>query len=142
MKTLCRQWVSALERHPRLNPGLRILMAIFGGYGVAWLGAMALATGLPLSRPDAVALAVMLAFVLYLLFVLWVFATATLLRAASGLIVPALLFGTWLFFTPAATPEAANAARTDRAAGEIPQATGRAGREGRGGRPSADDSDL
>jgi hypothetical protein len=89
--------VSALEQHDRLNPGLRILLAIFGTYGVAWLGAAALASGLPLPKSDAVTLAVMLAFVLYLLGVLWVFATATLLRAVLGLALPACLFGGWLY---------------------------------------------
>ncbi|MDR3054199.1 MAG: iron transporter [Zoogloeaceae bacterium] len=97
MKT-CFEWFAALERHPRLNPGLRVLMAILGGYGVAWLGAAAL-TGLPsASKSDAVTLAMMLTFLLYLVNVLWIFATATLLRAALGLAIPAALFGGWLHF--------------------------------------------
>jgi hypothetical protein len=93
------EWFAALERHPRVNPGIRILMAVFGGYGVAWLGAAALAAGLPMdSRTDAVTLSMMLAFLLYLANILWVFATATLLRAALGLMIPAVLFGAWLYF--------------------------------------------
>lgn len=95
--------VTVLDRHPRLNPGLRILMAIFGGYGVAWLGAAALAAGLPMSsKTDAVTLAIMLTFLLYLANILWVFATATLLRAALGLVIPAALFGGWLHMQGAA----------------------------------------
>jgi hypothetical protein len=117
-----------LDRHPRLNPGLRILMAVAGGYGTAWLGAAALAVSLPLPRHDAVTLAVMLAFVLYLLFILWVFATATLLRAALGLIVPAALFGVCLLLvTPETAPaEPAGNERTrdaSRPAGKLTGAT-------------------
>ena len=98
MKTFSRV-LTTLDRQPRLNVGLRILMAVFGSYGVAWLGAAALAAGLPMSSPtDAVTLAIILAFLLYLAGVLWVFASATLWRAALGLATPAALFGTWLNF--------------------------------------------
>ncbi|MDR0717808.1 MAG: iron transporter [Azoarcus sp.] len=83
-------------RH-RLNIGLRTGLAAFGGYGVALLGAAALAAGLPFEfRPDAVSLAIMLAFVLQLIAIIWVFAAATVARAVLGLAIPAALFGLWL----------------------------------------------
>jgi hypothetical protein len=85
------------DRHPALNTGLRVLMAIFGGYALALLAAAALAIGMPFSfRPDAVSLATMLAFLLYLLAVIWSFAAATLLSAALGLALPAGAFWLWL----------------------------------------------
>jgi hypothetical protein len=90
--------VASIEHHHRLNVSLRIGLAIFGGYGLALLGASALATGMPFDfRPDAVSLAVMLAFLLYLVAVIWVFAAATLLRAALGLLIPAVIFGFWMY---------------------------------------------
>ncbi|MDR2451089.1 MAG: iron transporter [Candidatus Accumulibacter sp.] len=83
-------------RH-RIDVGLRTGLAAFGGYGLALLGAAALAAGLPFDfKPDAVSLAVMLGFLLHLTAVLWAFAAATLLRAALGLAVPAAFFGLWL----------------------------------------------
>ncbi|MDR2031321.1 MAG: iron transporter [Azoarcus sp.] len=82
-------------RH-RLNIGLRTALAAFGAYGVALLGAAALAAGLPFDfRPDAVSLAIMLAFVLQLIAILWVFAAATVARAALGLAIAAAFFGGW-----------------------------------------------
>ncbi|MDR3322726.1 MAG: hypothetical protein LBS89_00775 [Zoogloeaceae bacterium] len=92
-------YISPLDRRPGVNVGLRILLAVGGGYGLALLGAAALAAGLPLSSlPDAVTLAIMLAFIVYLLAVIWVFSTATLLRAALGLAIPAMIFWVWLQF--------------------------------------------
>ena len=92
-----KTFMFAFDRHPALNVGARVLMAVFGGYGLALLAAAALAAGMPFSfRPDAVSLAVMLAFLLYLLAVLWSFAAATLLRAALGLLLPAGAFWLWL----------------------------------------------
>ncbi|MDR3351652.1 MAG: hypothetical protein LBO00_01275 [Zoogloeaceae bacterium] len=92
------------DRNPRINISLRVLMAIFGSYGLALLGAAALAAGTLVAKPDAVNLAIMLSFLLYLLSVIWVFATATLLKAALGLLVPAAFFGLWLALaTPGGT---------------------------------------
>jgi hypothetical protein len=83
-------------RH-RINVGLRTGLAAFGGYGLALLGAAALASGLPFeSRPDAVSLAIMLGFVLHLVAVIWAFAAATVTRAALGLAAAAAFFGWWL----------------------------------------------
>lgn len=91
------RFVCYADRRPWLNISLRTAFALFGGYGVALLAGAALAVGLPLStRADAAALAVMLAFALHVLIIIWVFSAATLLRASLGLIVPGMLFGVWL----------------------------------------------
>jgi hypothetical protein len=90
------------DHHPGVNVVLRTLMAVFGGYGLTLLCGAALATGVPFAlKSDAVSFAVMLSFLAYLLAVLWVFAAATLLRAALGLLLPALIFGLWLFVAAA-----------------------------------------
>lgn len=81
----------------RVNIGLRTGLAAFGGYGLALLGAAAFAAGLPFdSRPDAVSLAIMFAFLLHLAAIIWAFAAATVTRAVLGLAVPSALFGLWL----------------------------------------------
>jgi hypothetical protein len=90
--------LAALEHSPRVNAGLRVGLALFGGYALALLAAAALAAGLPFDdRPDAVSLAVMLAFLLHLGAAIWVFAAATLARAAQGLLIPAAIFALWLY---------------------------------------------
>ncbi|MDR1889010.1 MAG: hypothetical protein LBQ81_06490 [Zoogloeaceae bacterium] len=92
------QLAAAIEHSPRINAGLRIGLALFGSYGLALLAAAAFAAGLPFDfKPDAVSLAVMLAFLLHLVSVIWVFATATVLRAALGLAIPAAIFALWLY---------------------------------------------
>jgi hypothetical protein len=86
------------DRHPGVNVFLRVLLAVFGSYGLTLLSAAALAAGVPFAfKPDAVSFAVMLAFLVYTLAVIWVFAAATLLRAALGLALPAAAFGLWLY---------------------------------------------
>jgi hypothetical protein len=92
------RFLAAIERRPHVNAGLRIGLALFGGYGLSLLAAAALAVGLPFDyRPDAVSLAVMLAFLLHLVVAIWVFATATLWRAMLGVVVPAIIFALWLY---------------------------------------------
>ncbi|THF60726.1 iron transporter [Pseudothauera rhizosphaerae] len=95
------------DHRPVLNVTLRSALAILGGYGLAALAASAFAVGMPLPRVDAVTLAIMLSFIVYLLAVMWVFATATLLRAAAGLAVGAAVFGAWLWLAPSAAGGAA-----------------------------------
>ncbi len=91
------RFVCYADRRPWLNISLRTAFALFGGYGVALLAGAALAVGLPLpARADAAALAVMLAFTLHVLVIIWVFSASTLLRASFGLVVPAMVFGVWL----------------------------------------------
>jgi hypothetical protein len=92
------QFIAVIEHSPRVNAGLRIALALFGGYGLALLAAAALAVGLPFDyKPDAITLAQMLAFLLHLVVAIWVFATATLLRAALGVAIPAAVFALWLY---------------------------------------------
>ncbi|MFT3760855.1 iron transporter [Thauera sp.] len=83
------------DHRPSLNITLRSIMAVFGSYGVAALAAAAFAVGLPLPRTDAVMAAIMLSFLIYTLAVIWVFAAATLLRAAAGLVIAAAVFAAW-----------------------------------------------
>ncbi|WP_341646055.1 hypothetical protein [Thauera sp. SDU_THAU2] len=83
------------DHRPGLNITLRSIMAVFGGYGVAALAAAAFAVGLPLPRTDSVMAAIMLAFLVYTLAVIWVFAAATLLRSAAGLAIGAGAFAAW-----------------------------------------------
>lgn len=82
----------------QLNTVIRTLLAIFGGYGLAALTAATFALALPLPRVDAVMAAMMLAFVVYLLAVIWVFATSTLTRVFIGLLLPAAILGIWYAF--------------------------------------------
>jgi len=86
-----------VERRAKLNIGIRAALALFGGYGLAIIAAKALSAGLPLAaRADAAALAIMLAFSLHAFAAIWAFSTATVLRAAAGIALPALGFGFWL----------------------------------------------
>jgi len=84
-----------LDRHPRWNIGWRVLLALLGGYGVAWLSAASMAIALPMTRVDAVATAIMLAFVVHLLIAIWIFAAATVIRATLGVVIPAIIFSGW-----------------------------------------------
>ena len=79
---------SAFFSLPALNLGLRLLLAVCGGYIAAVFCGSALALWLPLTMPDATASAIILAYVLFALFGIWVFAAASLVRAVAGLIVP------------------------------------------------------
>ena len=45
--------------------------------------------------------AIMLSFIVYLLVAIWIFAAATLLRAAAGLGLSALAFAAWWWFARA-----------------------------------------
>ncbi len=69
----------------------RVLAAFVGGYLLANTGAILLAGVLPMARSDAVQVAMMCSFLLYLGAWLWVFATRSALRAWLGLLLPALL---------------------------------------------------
>jgi hypothetical protein len=68
----------------------RLLAALPFGYGLAALTVSALAGLLTLAgmaRADAVVLMAMLGFVLYLLWLLWAFATRSLLRVYGALVL-------------------------------------------------------
>lgn len=72
------------SKHPRQQWLLvnRILLAILGGYAFTYAFTAALARLLPLARVDALVTASLLSFVVYLIFVLWAFAAASLRRVA------------------------------------------------------------
>ncbi|MDR1275653.1 MAG: iron transporter [Candidatus Accumulibacter sp.] len=85
---------------PWLNIGMRVALAVFGAYGFGVLAGAAFVRGLPFASPrDAVAFSLMLGFLLDACAVVWVFAAATVLRAALGLFLPALFLGAWLHFS-------------------------------------------
>lgn len=69
----------------------RIVAAALGGYVLASLASICLAWTLPLARPEAVVSSMMLAFLVYLVVVLWCFACRSAWRAWAGILVPGLL---------------------------------------------------
>ncbi|CAH1747774.1 Iron uptake protein [Thauera humireducens] len=77
--------------------GLRVALAVFGGYAFTYAATAALARLLPLATFDAVVVATLLSFVIYLASVLWVFAAASLRRVLALLAcgLPFALFGFW-----------------------------------------------
>lgn len=62
----------------------RTLAAIGGGYLLTAIASALIAIALPLPRADAVTIATLLSFVVYTCVILWVFATASALRAWVG----------------------------------------------------------
>ncbi len=75
----------------------RTLTAIVGGYALTYCFTAALARLLPLDRFDATLVASLVSFIIYLAFILWVFATHSLRRVATSLLVipPLALIGFW-----------------------------------------------
>ena len=75
----------------------RTLAAIVGGYALTYCFTAALARLLPLDRFDATLVASLVSFIIYLAFILWVFATHSLRRVATSLLVipPLALIGFW-----------------------------------------------
>lgn len=91
---------SRVDATPWLNVGLRALLALFGAYGVALLATAVLAVTLPLSRIEASMAAIMAGFLIQMLCVVWVIATASVARAVIGLAVPAALLAALLCVLP------------------------------------------
>nr|WP_272891879.1 iron transporter [Stutzerimonas stutzeri] len=75
----------------------RIGLALLGGYAFTYAFTAALARLLPLEPVDAIATASLLSFVVYLVFVLWAFAAASLRRVLIGLslALPLAVVGFW-----------------------------------------------
>lgn len=63
----------------------RSVAAIGGGYVLTSIAIALIAVALPLPRADAVTIATLLSFVVYACAILWVFATASALRAWAGI---------------------------------------------------------
>jgi hypothetical protein len=72
-------------------------LAVFGGYAFTYAATAALARLLPLARVDALTVASLLSFVVYLAFILWVFAAASVRRVLIGLSggLPLAAIGFW-----------------------------------------------
>ncbi|MCU1716740.1 iron transporter [Pseudomonas sp. 5P_3.1_Bac2] len=75
----------------------RCLLAVFGGYLLTYMASAALARLLPVKPVDAVVIAALLSFVLYLGFIIWSFAAARLSRVWLSLLLalPLGLIGFW-----------------------------------------------
>ncbi len=69
----------------------RCLAAILGGYALAAAFTVFLSIALPMPRAEAVYLASLLSYVVFVIAVLWVFAARTAWRAWAGVIVPTLI---------------------------------------------------
>jgi len=82
----------------RLAVAGRVVLAAFGGYGVAALSAMLLALALPMPRSEAVSTGTLASFAIMAGAVVWVFAARSLGRAALvlGLVAASLAAGLWL----------------------------------------------
>jgi hypothetical protein len=82
----------------RLAVAARVLLAAFGGYGLAALATALLALILPGSRAEAVSAATLPSFAIMAAAVIWVFAARTVGRAASvlGFAAALLAAGLWL----------------------------------------------
>ena len=70
----------------------RIAAAVFGGYALANVTAIALAAVLPLAQADAVMTGVLASFAFYCLAVLWAFAARSALSAWAGIAGWTLVF--------------------------------------------------
>lgn len=75
----------------RLAVASRIVAASLGGYALASLFSVFVAWTLPMARAEAVTSSMMLAFVVYLVVVLWCFACRSAWRAWAGILIPGLL---------------------------------------------------
>ena len=69
----------------------RVIAAIVGGYVLANLCSIVLSYLLPGTRANAVGIALMASFLIYVCAVLWVFAAQTAWRGWLGLLLPCLL---------------------------------------------------
>lgn len=69
----------------------RCLAAVFASYGLAAVSCVFLSFALPLPRAEAVYVASLLSFLVYVVAVLWVFAARTAWRAWLGVLLPCAL---------------------------------------------------
>ncbi|MFF7705842.1 DUF3649 domain-containing protein [Pseudomonas sp. NPDC007930] len=77
----------------RLAVASRILAAALGGYALAALASICLAWTLPMAKAQAVITSMMLAFVVYLLVVVWCFACRSTWRVWAGVLGCAAVLG-------------------------------------------------
>ncbi|GAB3382285.1 iron transporter [Azotobacter armeniacus] len=81
----------------RLDTGLRVVAAVFGGYAFTYAATAALARLLPLARFDAFMIATLLSFAAYTVFILWAFSASSVWRVwlGLGLALPLAAVGFW-----------------------------------------------
>ena len=91
----------------RLAVASRVILAAFGGYGIAALATGLLALILPGPKAEAVSAATLLSFAIMAAAVIWVFAARTLVVAALTLGALAILLTTALWLAGALTSGAA-----------------------------------
>ncbi len=75
----------------------RCLAAIFGGYALAAASTVFLSLALPMPRAEAVYLASLLSYVVFVIAVLWVFATRTAGRAWLGVVLPTIILSSLIY---------------------------------------------
>lgn len=80
-----------------MDPFFRLLLAVLGGLAASRLCGAMLAFCLPMAKPDATALAILLTFVLFSAAGIWAFAASTIWRAVLGLAIPAAFCAGILF---------------------------------------------
>ena len=78
----------------------RVLAAIFGGYWVANVMAIVLASLLSGAQADRVLTAMLVSYVIYCAAIIWVFAAKTATKAWLGIVVPGLISTALMFVLP------------------------------------------
>ncbi|WP_339545676.1 DUF3649 domain-containing protein [Pseudomonas sp. RA_35y_Pfl2_P32] len=75
----------------RLAVTSRVLAALFGGYLLAALASICMSLWLPMARAEAVISGMMTSFLVYLVAVLWCFASRSAWQAWLGLLLPGIV---------------------------------------------------
>lgn len=78
----------------------RVIAAIFGGYWVASVAAIVLASLLDGAQADRVLTAMLASYLIYCAVVIWVFAAKTAGKAWLGVMVPGLFNTAWIYLLP------------------------------------------
>lgn len=86
----------------RCGVAARTVAAVGGGYLLTAIASSLLATLLPMPRADATIIATMLSFAIYACAVIWVFASRSVLRAWTGMLILVALLGMLLWMTRSA----------------------------------------
>jgi len=79
--------------HYRKQVGLRIVLAVVGGYILTNLLSVFLSYSLPLSKSDSVVTTSLLSFAIYSSLIVWIFSVKSLRHVWWGLAVPGVVLG-------------------------------------------------
>jgi len=79
--------------HYRKQVGLRIVLAVVGGYILTNLLSVFLSYSLPLSKSDSVVTTSLLSFAIYTSLIVWIFSVKSLRHVWWGLAVPGVVLG-------------------------------------------------